>query len=101
MNNSISSTPDYTMGFSEEMLESLRRFTAESNAAYLLPYMRPGLRILDLGCGPGNVSVGLAKAVAPGELHGVDMEESQVEVAKLVTRAQSLNNGILSCCRCG
>ncbi len=92
MTNPTSSTPDYTMGFSEEMLESLRRFTAESNAAYLLPFLRPGLRILDLGCGPGTISVGLAKAVAPGELHGVDMEESQVEKARLVAESQGLNN---------
>ena len=75
MTHETSGTPDYTMGFSEEMLESLRRFTAQDNAAYLLPYLRPGLRILDFGCGPGTISAGLAKAVAPGELHGVDMEE--------------------------
>ena len=49
-----SSTPDYTMGFSEEILESLRRYTAENNAAYLLPYLKPGLRVLDFGCGPGH-----------------------------------------------
>ena len=89
-----SATPDYTMGFNEEMLESLRRFTAESNAAYLLPCLRPGLRILDFGCGPGTISVGLAKAVAPGELHGVDMEESQVDQARLVAKANGQDNAI-------
>ena len=89
-----SATPDYTMGFNEEMLESLRRFTAESNAAYLLPCLRPGLRVLDFGCGPGTISVGLAKAVAPGELHGVDMEESQVDQARLVAKANGQDNAI-------
>ncbi len=39
------------MGFSDEMLESLRRYTAETSAAYLLPNLRPGLRVLDFGCG--------------------------------------------------
>ena len=89
-----SATPDYTMGFSDEMLESLRRYTAEASAAYLLPYLRPGLRVLDFGCGPGTISVGLAKAVAPGELHGVDMEESQIELARAVTEANGLDNAI-------
>ncbi len=89
-----SATPDYTMGFSDEMLESLRRYTAEASAAYLLPYLRPGLRVLDFGCGPGTISVGLAKAVAPGELHGVDMEESQIELARAVAEANGLDNAI-------
>ena len=76
------------------MLESLRRYTAEASAAYLLPYLRPGLRVLDFGCGPGNISVGLAKAAAPGELHGVDMEESQIELARAVAAAYGRDNTI-------
>ena len=81
-----SSTPDYTMGFSEEMLESLRRFTAETHAGHLLPHLRPGLHVLDFGCGPGTISVGLAKAVHPGEFHGVDMEESQIVRAREIAQ---------------
>ena len=92
MNHQESATPDYTMGFSEEMLESLRRFTARDNAAYLLPYLRPGLRVLDFGCGPGTISVGLAGAVSPGELHGVDMEESQIDLARSVAGAGGQDN---------
>ena len=89
-----SATPDYTMGFSEEMLESLRRYTAEASAAYLLPYLRPGLRVLDLGCGPGTISAGLAKAIEPGELHGVDMEESQIDLARETVKWHGVDNAI-------
>ena len=89
-----SATPDYTIGFSEEMIEALRRYTAEANAAYLMPYLRPGLRVLDFGCGPGTISVGLAKAVAPGEMHGVDMEESQIDLARSVAKANGQDNAI-------
>ncbi|MCY4107854.1 MAG: methyltransferase domain-containing protein [Chloroflexi bacterium] len=94
MTDLVSGTPDYTMGFSEEMLESLRRYTAEASAAYLLPNLRPGLRVLDFGCGPGTISVGLAKAIDPGELHGVDMEESQIELARSVAQAWRQGNAI-------
>jgi SAM-dependent methyltransferase len=92
MNDSTSSTPDYSLGFSEEMLEALRRNTADASASYLLPYLRPGLRVLDFGCGPGTISVGLARAVAPGALHGVDMEESQIELSRSVARASGVEN---------
>ena len=92
MTRQESATPDYTMGFSEEFLKSLRRSTADTNAAFLLPYLRPGLHVLDFGCGPGAISVGLARAVAPGELHGVDMEESQIELARSVAEANGLDN---------
>ncbi|MDE2756833.1 MAG: methyltransferase domain-containing protein [Acidobacteriota bacterium] len=92
MTNQEQGTPDYTMGFGEEFLESLRRYTAQANAAYLIPYLRPGLRVLDFGCGPGTISVGLAGRVMPGELHGVDMEPSQVEIAATVAQAQGITN---------
>ena len=82
------------MGFSEEFLDSLRRFTASNHAAYLLPLLRPGLRVLDFGCGPGTISVGLAEAVAPGMLHGVDMEESQIKMARAVAHARSRDNAV-------
>ncbi len=94
MRQNTSATPDYTMGFSEQFLEALRRFTAATNAARLLPYLRPGLRVLDFGCGPGTISVGLAKAVHPGEMHGIDMEESQIELARRVAEAGGHSNAI-------
>ena len=87
-----SSTPDYSMGFGEEILQALRRYTVESNAAHLLPYLKPGLRVLDIGSGPGTISVGLAKAVHPGEMHGVDMEPSQVELASAIARNYGQDN---------
>ena len=92
MKQMTSATPDYTMGFSDEMLESLRRYTAEASAAYILPYLRPGLRVLDFGCGPGTITVGLAKATAPGEVHGVDMEGSQIDLARAVAEAGGISN---------
>jgi len=47
--------------------------TARSHAAFLLPYLRPGLALLDLGCGPGTITAGLSDAVAPGPAVGVDL----------------------------
>lgn len=89
-----SATPDYTMGYSEVILQSQMRATAENNATFLLPYLRPGMRLLDFGCGPGSISVGLAEAVAPGEMHGLDMDETQIELARAESASAGLDNAI-------
>ena len=89
-----SATPDYTMGYSDVILETQLRATAETSAAFLLPYLKPGLRLLDFGCGPGTISVGLAKAVAPGEMHGVDMGEAEIGMARSIATSHGQDNAI-------
>ncbi len=86
--------PTYTMGYSEEFQKLLQRRNAANSAAHLLPQLEPGLRVLDLGCGPGTISIGLAEAVEPGELHGIDLEESQIEMARAAASAGGWNNAV-------
>jgi ubiquinone/menaquinone biosynthesis C-methylase UbiE len=44
---------------------------------------RPGMRILDLACGPGTLSRRLAAAVAPdGQVTGVDLAPGMIELAQ-------------------
>lgn len=82
----------YTMGYGEEFRQVLERRSAPTHASHLLPRLRPGMRVLDFGCGPGTISLGLADAVAPGELHGIDVEESQIEMAVAAARAGGHEN---------
>ena len=86
------STPSYTMGYSPEFLQLLERRNAAAAAAHLLPRLEHGMRLLDVGCGPGTISVGLAEAVAPGEMHGIDMEDTQIEMARTAARAGGHEN---------
>ncbi len=45
---------------------------------------RPGMRILDLACGPGNLTRPLATMVAPrGEVVGVDLAAGMIELARI------------------
>ena len=44
----------YTMGYSEEFQQLLNRHSLESHGIHLLPNLKPGIRVLDFGCGPGN-----------------------------------------------
>lgn len=88
------STATYTMGYSDDFQRLLRRRNAETSATHLLPHLEAGMRVLDFGCGPGTISVGLAKAVEPGELFGVDMEASQIEIARAAAEAGGHRNAM-------
>ena len=72
--------------------EVIRTRTAESHAAFFLPYLRPGMALLDCGCGPGTITVGLAQVVAPGDVVGTDIEKSQVELGRANAKKLALSN---------
>ncbi|MCF7549692.1 methyltransferase domain-containing protein [Pseudonocardia sp. WMMC193] len=72
----------YTHGHHESVLRSHRARTAENSAGYLLPLLRPGLDLLDVGCGPGSITHDLAARVAPGRVKGVDVVEAPLAEAR-------------------
>jgi SAM-dependent methyltransferase len=71
----------YTHGHHESVLRSHRWRTAANSAAYLLDHLRPGMSLLDIGCGPGTITVDLARAVAPGQVLGVDTAPEVIDLA--------------------
>ncbi len=50
---------EYTHGYGAASEEMARR-SAESSAAFFLPHLKSGMRLLDVGCGPGSITLGLA-----------------------------------------
>ncbi len=71
----------YTHGHHESVLRSHRWRTAQNSAGYLLDHLHPGARLLDVGCGPGNLTADLARLVAPGTTVGVDASADVVAQA--------------------
>ena len=72
----------YTHGHHASVLRSHTWRTIENSAAYLLPHLSAGLDVLDVGCGPGTITVDLARRVAPGTVIGIDRSDDVVEVAR-------------------
>ncbi len=75
--NVAAASESYTPGYTSNAVDFMRRRTAESHAAFFLRYLKPGMRLLDCGCGPGTITRGLAAQVAPGATVPVDLEVSQ------------------------
>jgi SAM-dependent methyltransferase len=82
----------YTYGHSSVVTSIHAGRTAAKEAAFFLPYVRPGMRVLDLGCGPGTITVGLATAVAPGVVVGLDIEPWVLAQARTLACARHLPN---------
>lgn len=83
--------PDtYTPGYSNPVLSFMGQRAAETHAGFVLPQLRPGWRLLDAGCGPGTITLGLARAVAPGQVAGIDIEDVQFANAREQAQREGL-----------
>lgn len=85
-----SSTPAYTHGYGAAVLDSHRARTAENSAAHLVPHLRPGMRLLDVGSGAGTITADLARIVGPQHVTALEVTED----AAAFTRTELERQGI-------
>ncbi|WP_330333503.1 class I SAM-dependent methyltransferase [Streptomyces sp. NBC_00536] len=84
-------TAVYTHGHHESVLRSHRWRTAANSAAYLTGALRPGMDLLDVGCGPGTITADLAELVAPGRVTAVDAAADVVDRARQYAEERGLH----------
>lgn len=82
----------YTHGHHESVLRSHRWRTAENSASYLLPHLAPGMSLLDVGCGPGTITVDLATQVAPGRVTAAELTYDALQLAQAEAGARGQGN---------
>ena len=63
-----------------------------AGAAFFLRHLRPGMRLIDCGCGPGSITVDLAQAVTPGDALGIDLREEALTHGRQLARDRGLSN---------
>lgn len=81
----------YTPGHTKNATNFMGKRTLESHGSFFRDYLEESLDVLDLGCGPGTISIGLAQATS-GRVAGIDFGESQIEKAKDNAAAAECSN---------
>jgi SAM-dependent methyltransferase len=89
----------YAFGHFQQNEAELERLKTQAAAAQALEQgiltqagLRPGMRVLDLACGPGIVSCLLAKMVGSGQVLGLDLSADLLAEAEQAARRHDLTN---------
>lgn len=72
----------YTHGHHDSVLRNHRWRTAANSAAHLVAALRPGMSLLDVGCGPGTITIDLASRLRPGRVVGIDADQGVIAEAR-------------------
>ena len=68
------------------------RRTATAHASFFVPYLKSGMKVLDCGCGPGSITLGLADVVLGGSVIGIDIDEERITQAKALASTSGSSN---------
>ena len=97
MTSNGDSHPMYEEGpaFGYDTLEVQEHYTGrtfEQVQTYFAGRLKPGMNVLDCGCGPGTLTLGLAQAVDPGQATGIDIEPGMVDRANALANEGDIKN---------
>lgn len=73
-------------------MKIMARRTLENSHPALLDILRPGLSVLDVGCGPGTLTAEIARRVEPGAVVGMDLNPEMIRAAEALNPPGSVPN---------
>lgn len=85
-------TDRYTHGHESAILGAHSTRTALNSAAHLLPHLKPGMHLLDVGFGPGTITLDFAEITAPGRVVGIENTQAPFAVAEANAASRHVTN---------
>lgn len=82
----------YTHGHHASVIRSHSARTAKNSVSFLLPHLKPSMKILDIGCGPGSITVDLAEYVPQGHVTGLERAGTILTQARELASARGVTN---------
>ena len=82
----------YTHGHQPAAVKQHAKRTAEGCAQFVRPVISPQSKILDVGCGPGSITIGLARWAANGSVTGIDVGEEVLQTAQQAVDEAGISN---------
>lgn len=90
--SSLSQPSVYTTDHSASVLRTHSWRNVTNSAGFLVRQLRSDMNVLDVGCGPGSITVDLARLVPQGHVTGVEYVSDPLEEARTLAAAQGITN---------
>lgn len=82
----------YTTDHSSSVLTTHSWRNLTNSAPHLVPHLKPHFQILDAGCGPGSITIDLAKHVPQGHVTGVEYVPDPLDGARKLASEAGVSN---------
>ena len=72
----------YVFGQDQTARSAFGQRTIEDDLGFFAGFLKPGMSLVDCGCGGGRITLELAKILAPGHVVGFDASQSAITQAR-------------------
>lgn len=82
---------------SANTIAHFEQYGVETAIPPLVPYLSAGAQVLDVGCGPGTITIDVARRIGTGAAVGVDSAPAMIERAKQMATDTGVGNVSFRC----
>ncbi|KAF2199713.1 methyltransferase UbiE [Delitschia confertaspora ATCC 74209] len=82
----------YIHGHQDSVLRAHSWRDVSNSCGYLIQHLHPENRILDIGCGPGSITIDLAQRAPQGHVLGIDTSEEVILKARRLAEQRGILN---------